>query len=52
MNRRIARMAELTKELLEACDGKTPLLQILVALAHVFGTHQSRKGAWHIRLAE
>lgn len=47
MNRRIARMAELTKDLLEACDGKTLSLQILVALARVFGTNQSRKGVWH-----
>jgi ParB/RepB/Spo0J family partition protein len=46
MNRRISRMAELTRELLEACDGKILSLQILIALAHVFGTHQSRKGAW------
>jgi ParB family chromosome partitioning protein len=47
MNRRIARMAELTKDLLEACDGKILSLQILVALARVFGTNQSRKGVWH-----
>jgi hypothetical protein len=47
MNRRIARMAELTKDLLEACDGKTLSLQILVALARVFGTNQSRKGVWN-----
>jgi len=46
MNRRIARMAELTKELLETCDGKILSLQTLVALAHVFGTMQSRKGVW------
>jgi ParB/RepB/Spo0J family partition protein len=47
MNRRIARMAELTKDLLETCDGKILSLQILVALARVFGTNQSRKGVWH-----
>ena len=47
MNRRISRMAELAKELLEACDGKSLSPQVLVALAHVFGTNQSRKGAWH-----
>jgi ParB/RepB/Spo0J family partition protein len=47
MNRRISRMAELTRELLEACDGKILSPQLLVALAHVFGTNQSRKGAWH-----
>lgn len=47
MNRRISRMAELTRELLEACDGKILSPQTLVALAHVFGTNQSRKGAWH-----
>jgi ParB/RepB/Spo0J family partition protein len=47
MNRRISRMAELTRELLEACDGKIHSPQVLVALAHVFGTNQSRKGAWH-----
>lgn len=47
MNRRIARMAELTKDLLEACDGKLLSFQILVALARVFGTNQSRKGVWH-----
>jgi ParB/RepB/Spo0J family partition protein len=46
MNRRIARMAERARELLEACDGKSLSPQILVALAHVFGTNQSRKGAW------
>jgi hypothetical protein len=46
MNRRIARMAEVTKELLEASDGKTLPLSTLVALAHVFGTMQSRKGVW------
>ena len=47
MNRRISRMAELTKDLLEACDGKLFSPQTLVALAHVFGTNQNRKGAWH-----
>jgi len=47
MNRRISRMAELAKDLLEACDGKALSPQILVALARVFGTNQSRKGAWH-----
>jgi ParB/RepB/Spo0J family partition protein len=46
MNRRISRMAELTKELLETCDGKVLSPQVLVALAHVFGTSTSRKGAW------
>jgi hypothetical protein len=40
-------MAELTRELLEACDGKILSPKILVALAYVFGTNQSRKGAWH-----
>ncbi len=47
LNRRIARMAELTKERLEACDGRSLSPQTLVALAHVFGTATSRKGAWH-----
>lgn len=47
MNRRISRMAELTRELLDACDGKILSPRIVVALAHVFGTNQSRKGAWH-----
>ncbi len=47
MNRRISRMAELAKELLEAFDGKALSPQVLVALAHVFGTNMSRKGAWH-----
>jgi len=46
MNRRISRMADLTKEILEACDGKLLSPQILVALAHVFGTSTNRKGAW------
>jgi ParB/RepB/Spo0J family partition protein len=46
MNRRISRMAELTKELLETCDAKILSAQVLVALAHVFGTSTSRKGAW------
>lgn len=46
MNRRISRMAERTKELLEECDGKTLSPQILVALARVFGTSHSRKGTW------
>jgi hypothetical protein len=47
LNRRIARMSELTRELLQACDGKALPLQVLVALARVFGTNQSRKGVWH-----
>jgi ParB/RepB/Spo0J family partition protein len=47
MNRRISRMAELTKEQLQAYDGKTLSFQTLVGLACVFGTHQSRKGVWH-----
>jgi ParB/RepB/Spo0J family partition protein len=47
MNRRIARLAELTKELLEAYDARTLSLQVLVALARIFGTNQSRKGVWH-----
>ena len=47
MNRRIARMAELTRELLGACDGKILPPQVLIALARVFGTNQSRKGLFH-----
>jgi hypothetical protein len=47
MNRRIVRMAELTRELLAACDGKILPLQVLIALARVFGTNQSRKGLFH-----
>jgi hypothetical protein len=46
MNRRIARMAELTRDLLEAYEGKTLSVQVLVALARVFGTNQSRKATW------
>ena len=46
MNRRVARMAELTKEQLTAFDGKPLSFTILLALAQIFGTHQSRKGAW------
>jgi ParB/RepB/Spo0J family partition protein len=46
MNRRISRMAQLTKDQLEAFDGKSLAFPVLVALACVFGTHQSRKGAW------
>lgn len=45
-NRRIARMAELTKQLLEAYDGKSLAFPILVALARTFGTNQSCKGVW------
>ena len=47
MNRRIARMAELTKEALEAFDGRALSFHALAALARVFGTHLSRKGVWH-----
>ncbi|HEX4495523.1 MAG TPA: ParB/RepB/Spo0J family partition protein [Thermoanaerobaculia bacterium] len=47
MNRRIARMAELTRELLAACAGKILPVQVLIALARVFGTNQSRKGVFH-----
>jgi hypothetical protein len=39
-------MAERTKELLEATDGKALSVRTLIALAHVFGTNQSRKGIW------
>jgi len=46
MNRRIARLAERTRELLEATDGKALSVRTLIALAHVFGTNQSRKGIW------
>ena len=47
MNRRIARIAELTTEALEAFDGRTFSFQTVAALARVFGTHLSRKGVWH-----
>lgn len=46
MNRRISRMADLTKDLLQACDGRNLSLPTLVALARVFGTIHNRKGAW------
>ena len=47
MNRRIARMAELTGERLEAFDGKALSLPTLAGLASVFGTNTNRKGSWH-----
>jgi hypothetical protein len=47
LNRRIARMGELTRELLERCDSSAFSFPILVALARVFGTEQSLKGVWH-----
>jgi ParB/RepB/Spo0J family partition protein len=46
-NRRIARMAEITRQLLEACDGKSLPLETLLALARTFGTNQSLKGVWN-----
>lgn len=47
MNRRGARMAELTKEALEAFDGRTFSFQTVATLARVFGTHLNRKRVWH-----
>jgi ParB/RepB/Spo0J family partition protein len=47
MNRRVARMAELTRDQLEAFDGKTLSLPTLAGLATVFGTNMNRKGIWH-----
>lgn len=47
MNRRIARLAELTKEALGAFDASALSFHALTALARVFGTDVSRKGVWH-----
>ncbi len=46
-NRRIARMAEMTREHLTAWDGRSFSLGTLLALARVFGTNHNRKGLWH-----
>jgi len=46
MNRRIARLAELTREQLEAFEARTLSLPTLVGLASVFGTNQNRKNLW------
>jgi hypothetical protein len=46
-NRRIARMAEITRQLLQVCDGKSLSLETLLALARTFGTNQSLKGVWN-----